>query len=103
MSFNGRSGRSGGGIDLAVDRLHQRGFPHAARAPEEGVVRGQSARKPLGVFDKGIAHPVDAAQQGHLDPVDAIDRRRVPLGRMPDESVSRAEVGDGRTRRCQPL
>ena len=47
-------------VDIGVSGLHQRRLAHAARAPQQRVVRGQPVGKALGVFDQDVPHPVDA-------------------------------------------
>src|SRR5579864_272049 len=82
------------GADRRMGRLDQRRFAHAARAPQQRVVRGQAAGKALGVLDQQIAHPVDALEQRHLDPVDAAHGRKPAPLRVPDEGF-----GGGKIRR----
>ena len=77
-------------------RLDQRRLAHAARAPQQRIIGGQGAREPAGVFDQEVAHPVDAAQERDVDPVDPQDgRERAAVG-APDEGFRRVEIGRGR-------
>ena len=64
------------GADRRMGGLDQRGFAHAARAPQQRVVGRQAAREALGILDQKIAHPVDALEQRHVDTVDAAHRAR---------------------------
>ena len=69
--------------------LDQRRFAHAPRAPQQGVVGRQAARKSLGVLKQKIAHAIDALEERHLDTVDAGGRRRAGALRMPDKGRGR--------------
>ncbi len=52
--------RTGLGRNRAVHGFHKRAFPHAARAPKEGVVGGKAAGEPPRVVEKRLALRVDA-------------------------------------------
>ena len=91
------------GADRRMRGFDQRRLAHAARAPQQRVVRRQAAREALGVLDQKIAHPIDAFEQRHLDPVDARDRgEALPFG-MPDKGVGGRKIGLCRRRRRQPF
>ncbi len=66
-----------GGADRRMRGLDQRRFAHAARAPQQRIVRRQAAGEALGILDQKIAHPIDALEQRHVDPVDAANRRQL--------------------------
>ena len=93
ISLSGRVPGARGVVDLRMDRLDQGRLAHAAGAPEQGVVGRQAAGEALGVLDEDVAHPVDAAQQAHLDPVDLRHRREPAPGRMPHEGIGGREIG----------
>ena len=80
-------------IDRGMRRFDQRRFAHAPRAPEERVVRRQSASEATRILDQKIAHPIDAAQERNVDAVDARDRCERPPVRAPDEGFGRVEIG----------
>ena len=86
------------GADRRMSRLDQRRFAHAARAPQQRIVRRQAAGKAFGVLHQEIAHPVDAFEQRHLDPVDAAHGGEPAALRVPDE---RFGCGKIRRRRCR--
>ena len=88
-------------VDRGMRRLDQRRLAHAARAPQQRIIGGQGAREAAGVFDQEVAHPVDAAQERDVDPVDAQNgRQRAAVG-APDERFRRVEIGRGRWRRAR--
>ena len=92
------------GADRGVRGLDQRGFAHAARAPQQRVVGRQAAGEALGILDQKIAHPVDALEQRHLDTVDAADRARAVALRDARRRLRRRQKsGAGRRRRGQPF
>jgi hypothetical protein len=86
-----------------VGGLDQRRLAHTARAPEQGIVCGKTAREAAGVLDQRVAHAVDAFEQRHLDPVDARDRREAAALRMPDERRRFREIRIGFGRGRKPL
>ena len=67
-------------VDIGMRRLHQRGLSHAARAPQQRVVGGQTVGKAFGVLDQDVAHPVDALEQAEVDAADAGDGVSRPFG-----------------------
>jgi hypothetical protein len=90
-------------IDRGMNRLHQRRLPHAACAPEQRVVGGQSARESFGIFEQHIAYAIDALEQRHLDAIHSRDRNEpVPVG-VPRERVRRGKLRRSRSRRRQPF
>ena len=80
------------GADRGVGGFDQRRLSHAARAPQQRIVRRQAAREPFGIFDQEIAHPVDALEQRHLDTVDVAHRREPPAFGVPDECLGRGKI-----------
>ena len=83
------------GVDLRMDRLHQRGLAHAARAPQQRIVGGQAPGETLRIFHQQVAHEVDAPQQADVHTVHLRHRREAAGGRMPDEGVRRRKVDAG--------
>ena len=75
------------GVDVGVGGLDERGFAHAARAPQQRVVGGKSPRETLGVVGQKIAQPVDAAQQRHLDAIDLAHRDQMRRAGRKNKSV----------------
>ncbi len=90
-------------VDIGVRGLHQRGLAHAARAPKQRVVGGQAAGESRRVLEQRVAHPVDAAQQDDVDPVDLPDRLKRARTGVPNEGVRFGEIRRGRRRRGQTL
>ncbi len=89
--------------DRRMGRLDQRGFSHAARAPQQRIVGRQAVREALGILDQEIAHPVDAFEQRHVDTVDAANRCEVAAFRVPDEGLGGGKVERGRRGWGQPF
>ena len=86
-----------------VDRLHQRAFAHAARAPQQRVVGGKSQRELLGIVQQDVAHMLDAAQQIEIDPADRGDRHQAVALGMPGKGVGQRQVDRRRRRRRQTV
>jgi hypothetical protein len=82
--------------------LDERGFAHAAGAPEKRVVGREALCEALRIAEENIASLVDAAQQPDIDPIDARnrDKRRGPSGE--NERVGGAEIA-GRGCASEPL
>ena len=72
--------------------LDERGFAHAAGAPEKRVVGREALCEALRIAEENIASLIDAAQQPDIDPINARnrDKRRGPSGE--DERVGCAEI-----------
>jgi hypothetical protein len=86
-----------------MDRLHQRGFAHAARAPQQRIIGGQPPGETLGVLHQQIAHQINAPQQGDIHPVHPGHRREAAGCRMPDKGVRRIEIDRSRGLGSQPV
>jgi hypothetical protein len=89
-------------IDCCMRGFDERGFAHAAGAPEERIVGREALCEALRIAEKNIASLVDAAQQPDIDPIDARnrDKRRGPSGE--NERVGGAEIA-GRGCASEPL
>ena len=86
MNFDQLEQAADFGIDTGMCRLHQRRLAHAARSPEQGIVRWQTLGKANSVLDQDIAHSVDALEQAKIDAADSRNRHQSSV-RMPDECV----------------
>ncbi len=88
--FNQLQGRGAAHlVHGCMGRLHERGFAHAARAPEQDIIGRQPARETKCILDKLIAIAVNPYQQRQGDPVD-LGHRLQPAMRMPDEGIGAA-------------
>ena len=59
------------------------------------LLAGRPRAKRFGVVDQNVAHPINALQQHHLDPVDARDRHQPAALGSPNEGVGGLEIGRG--------
>ena len=73
--------------ECAMRGLDQRGFAHAARAPEQSVVGGQSLREAPRVGEQEIARAVDPLKQAELDAIDLRHRRETCRRGAPDKGL----------------
>jgi hypothetical protein len=78
--------------DASVYRLDQRALAHTASAPQQDIVCGQSTGKPLGIVDEDVTHPIDALEQGQVDPIHSRDWLQGMGSGMPNEGVGAIEI-----------
>ena len=78
--------------DLGVDGLDQAGFAHAARAPEQGVVRRTALGKAQGVFQQCTARALDPEQQVKVDTGHTRHRFEPVEFRTPDKGAGRGDI-----------
>ena len=86
------------GHQRAVDRLHQRGFPHAARAPQQRIVGRVPGGEAAGVLKQRVARPVDPHQEVQLHPVYLRHRLQPVWAHMPDKAGRGGEIRGGQWR-----
>ena len=79
------------GIDLGMRRLDERGFAHAARAPEQRIIGGQALRKTLGISLKISRTRSMPRKSPDLDPAHMRHGLKQLARRMPDESIGGGE------------
>ena len=85
-----------------VHRLHQRGFAHAARAPQHRVVGRQAAGEAQRVVEQDRLLPAPPPAAGDIHARHRGHRHQVRRRGMPDEGVGRSQVhrrGGGGARR----
>ena len=94
--------------NLAVLRLrfghrdpYQRGLAHAARSPQQHVVRGMALRQPSDIGGDGIFLRIDPAQQRKWQRVDRGDRSG--LVAIPDIGRGGQPIGLRIRQRCEPI
>ena len=88
---------------IFVNSLDQRGFAHAARAPEQHVIGGKTIGKTQRIFVQDVAHMVNAANELQRNAVRTRDRLQEGVDRRPDETIGRIPVVYGGCRAGEPF
>ena len=88
---------------FGMHRLDQTGFPHAARAPEQRVVRRQTGGELQRVGQQDVPHPVHPHQQGQRHARDLWHGHQPVRRGMPDKGIGLQEVRHGLRSGAQPL
>ena len=78
--------------DVGVNRLDERGFAHAARAPEQGVVGRKAGGKAFCIVAQNVADMIDAAYQRKFDPVDAVNGGEAACFGLPYKTIGRIKI-----------
>ena len=76
-----------------MDGLDQRGFAHAARAPQQRIVGGQAAREAAGVVEELVALSVDALEQRQIDAIDLRTAENSPRAARQTKASATAKSG----------